>query len=349
MDTLKRAIDLADLHQLADLAFRARMEYCQTAGDLNKYALTLPHFPLLLNYSDQHSEATHPHSIFYLYTVALFALLESPEVKKEALTAAALDLEERMMRYGIDRLRILQDIIILHFLMGNLTKAEECAEEIKSEFSAESLKQFGFRYQSRIFLAYSIGFHQLYSLRWEEAMEYLNPIIRHSGSDNRIKFLTQSLTLIPLSALGDASKATFHYNRLLRSSEMKQEEIAVMGDMIAFGSIIGDWENVMQLFEKSIPHTLFPDSRTSLAAWLRGVRHLLRRLPDEWWQANKLNLPQKHPLYREDGQYAPKVLLDYFSTQREKYLKDLEKRNGNDAFTKYHRYWDEMADGIQIS
>lgn len=344
----KQAMDLADLHQLPALGFEARLAYCKTAGEFSLYSRTLPHFPKLLNYADEHPGATRPTTLFYLYTVAVFALLDIPQIQQKDLHAALLDLEARMRKFGIDDLRILQDMVIAHFLLGNDEIAAGYYQEIEEGFAFPKELDISRSEAYRYGLIYSAGFYLLYIRKWEDALRILAPLEDINSEESPYPGLARSLTLIPLLATGDSPKAMQHLETSLRDFPDEPGSLAMFGDLMAALAMTHRFPEAISLFEQSIKHLMVRDKGISYLVWLRGVEHLLKRIPSTEPQMLKLRIPNQHPLHRPDGTYAIASLLEHFAQERRALLAALTERNQSESFRQYHLYWDQMADQFRL-
>jgi hypothetical protein len=342
----KQAMDLADRYQLEALSFDARLAYCKTAGEYSLYSRTLPHFPKLLNYADEHPGAAKPTTLFYLYTVAVFALLDFPQVSKNDLQTALLDLEGRMRKFGIDELRILQDMLIAQFLLGNDETAARYFAEIEDDFVFPTELGTSRMEEFRYGLIYSAGFYLLYIREWDKALRILAPLEAIYSGANSYPDLSRSLTLIPWLVKGETHRVLEHLERTIRDVPDEPGSLAMFGDLMAALALTQNYAKGVGLLEQSIKHLMVREKGISYLVWLRGVEHLLKRIPASEPQVLKLRIPKEHPLFRSDEAYAISDLHQHFAQERSALIEALTQRNQSDSFARYHQYWDQMADQV---
>lgn len=339
---LDQAIKLATSHQIRTLEFEAKVLYSEAAIEARREKYFLVHFPWILSYAKEKPEEVDMEHIIWLYSMAIYTLIEHPNIPLSKIEEVISSFEELGKETGIPHIEVLADRIAHQVHLGKINEAGKTFQEILAILTQ------GRRKKNQSWARYISGYYLEKTGNLEQAFELLNPFLTHEIKNEEFNLLAKTLMLIPLLQLGEYEKAKEHFHFCLAKIPIHAEEAPCLGDLIAYQAVTGDWEKAIHLFEKTLLTLEGVHAEFGYCAFIRGVIHLLKRIPKDH-ETLSLRIPSWHPTYREDGKYVISELLNYFTDLRTSILSAIDQRNGNTFFLDYHVRWDRLADEIQLN
>jgi tetratricopeptide (TPR) repeat protein len=337
IEQLNAAIQQAQHYQFTKLAYIGQCLYTQASIEGGYRAGTILYFPQLMAYAHAHpqDDAVDWHEMLWMLDWAVLTMVESPRVPLADALSALDQFLTLMKQLQVNRPRRLKEELLVRIYLGQEAEAAAIYEILATKYPRQKLGSG----------LYTLGYYLEKNHRWTEAREMLTPYLERETHDPELEEMTATLLMMPMLFEGQTEKAEAAYRFAKKQIQPSLSEMATCGDLLAFESITQKYAKAIALFERTEPFSHINEVDISLAVWLRGVYHFLRRIGEKG-KPLQLRLSPKHPCFRPDGQYDRQELANYYHQRRYDFFRAFDQRNQRPFWQKYHSRWDEECDRI---
>jgi len=341
LDTLRRAVDIADEDGQLALAFQARQELIETANFLDLDDVVLVEFAWCrqqMRKSPEHFQAFVDEYLWIYKWVINGALHSFAGISQEQIEALLDDMEHDYRFFD----RSLRPVWKLRSDAAREFNDEEAAKAYDEKYLAAPSTDLddceACECHSQVTTA--IG-----QWEFEKAIEIAEPII-----DGRLKCQTVPLNtftqlIVPLIHLERFDLARTLARRGHRIAKHKHAHALHSHRFIYLWVRLKEWETAIELLEEQAPLvTPQADPYRRLEFW-GAATALMEGLRRAGHRSVEIRLPESWEGYRADGVYDPESLRDWFESQADQLIQQLDARHDEPKYESKKTYWMQLALG----
>jgi hypothetical protein len=324
---LEEAVRLADLLADVALGYEARSKLISASYFSGAPEKAMVAFSWCLAQLDRSPEQFNEHETLWQYKWIIGSLKSFPQLSRDQITAALLDLGRRFQKAGSGMRPVYKLQYSLARDMGDLEDFHESYAEwvraprgtlsdcIVCDLNAE--------------VNYLIDTH-----RYQEAMEKARPIFEGRQRCATIPHVTLARSLEPLLHLGRPAEAVANHRKGYRLIASNPNFLEETSSHVEFLVLTDNLAKAIKLFEAHFPWALKTFDLLDRFRFDLASRFLFDRLEKSAKKTVKLRLPSSFALFEESGRYDVGALTAWLDADAADLADRFDARNGNDLFAR---------------
>lgn len=323
---LEEAVREADALGDIPLAFYARMMLIETAAFSGFHERSLVAFSWCLSHYDESPDEYDEYDLFWKYKWIVDALWIFPQVSRQQITGMQDDMERRFISMGFS----LRPIHYFRFSnamrMGHFDEALESYEKAIRGNRDWMADCEACELEKHVELFARLN-------RDEEALNAAQPILTGKLSCGEIPHLTYSTIMRPLLRLDRREDARNAHRSGYRLIATNAEFLRGIADHLLLLVAEKNLDKAVRLFEKHLPWAAETASLHARFCFYNSSALFLEALTRQQPGPRKLAIPARLPCHRQDSEYDPAELANWFAEQTQQIADQFNRRNGNEYYS----------------
>lgn len=335
MSLVEQAVQLADTHRDARLAFQVRVRLCGEALDAGRPDVMATAFTWCISRSDGEPDLFPEMQLLWMFRWVIDELTGFVSVPREQLDALLADMERRYRAVG-------STMRGYHYLRQNV--ALNLGDRVMAEEARQAIARC-----ERDWLSDPAAAEQTFDVRYlvffrrdQEAIERAAPLLRGEGVSEHYQGAAMTRSLLPLLRLGRGAEAMRYHHQGYQLIARHPRYVSRLAQHALFLTLTGNHDAALTLFVRHLERALASVDDDSHYSYLRAGRFILTRLAEIGQTTLRLRFKPRFPLFTPTGEYRIDQLLDWLVQQTTTRAQQFDQRNGNDHYSRNLAELNEM-------
>jgi hypothetical protein len=326
VELCEEAVRLADLHNLDDLASRAREELVDAASFGGRPDLLIVAFSWCLSKFDQDPDNDFSaYSLLWRMKWVVVALPKFAEIELETIHQMFDDMERRYRDYGGSIQPVIHKRRDVALQTGDLAAATRYQQQYRKMSRSFLSDCHACELDSQASYYFDMGKNAVGLRKAED-------LLASGMSCAEVPDGTYADLLMPLVKMRRAADAMKYHKVGYPKVRRSVEYVWDWGDNIAYLALTGNEDRAVKILERHLADVENSHNPLAQLGFFRSALLLIEILADRK-EKMRLRLPAESPLANQSGEY---VLTDLAKKLRKRVTeesKKFDRRNGNDYYT----------------
>ncbi|MEM7454746.1 MAG: hypothetical protein AAF456_10390 [Planctomycetota bacterium] len=321
---LREAVRLADVAQLEDEGFEARMELISAANFSGHAEESLVAFHWCLSRWKEDQEIYHSYSVVWKFKWIAGSLKDFPEISRQQILQMEDELGECLQEMGYN----LRQLYKLQF--GNRQELGEPSELIQEYFDKWQQSPRDVMSDCPVCDDGAAVLHFVKQGQDEKAVELVEEMLDGWQTCENYPLFSYGNVLLPLVELGRNQLAQNYHQASYGKIAGRMNFMTAIADHICYLVRIDDLPKAMSVLEKNFSMLLdskIPDDRLE---FLKAATFLMTALGKRKHPVRKIRFPDRFDGISRDHRYDTRVLARRFEGEMTEIAQRFDQRNGND-------------------